>query len=217
VTDKDVLIKLALTHSSYSKDHPSAVNNERLEFFGDAVLKLIFSQYLFKRFPDLNEGLLTKYRANLISDDLLARVAHQLGIEKQIIVGTSLQNTRLPKSVLGNAVEAMIAAIYISEGFTAAEDFVLKAWAPFIEESIQDSVEKDYKSILQEKMQTVYNEAPVYETLGFSGPDHSREFELGVYIGGQLLGSGKGLSKKAAGQAAARDALELLRKQGKEP
>lgn len=205
------LLKLALTHSSYTKDHPDADNNERLEFYGDSVLKLIFSEYLYYRYPDADEGELTKYRARLISDDLLATIGQDLGLNSKIIVGSSLSSkTKLPRSVIGDAMEALIGAIYIDQGYERAESFVMQYWAKYIDDAIRDAIEKDYKSMLQERIQRDYKEAPFYKTLSVSGPDHDKEFEIGVYIADKLLGKASGNSKKEAGQNAAKAALEGL-------
>lgn len=205
------LLKLALTHSSYTKDHPDEDNNERLEFYGDSVLKLIFSEYLYYRYPDANEGELTKYRARLISDDLLATIGEELGISNKIIVGSSLSGkTKLPRSIIGDVLEAVIGAIYIDQGYDRAESFVMQYWAKYIDDAIRDAMEKDYKSMLQERIQKEYKEAPQYQTLSSSGPDHDKEFEIGVFVGDRLLGKASGNSKKEAGQNAAKAALEAL-------
>lgn len=205
------LLKLALTHSSCTKDDPRENNNQRLEFYGDAVLKLIFSKYLFNRFKSSDEGLLTKYRARLISDDLLGQIAEELGLGAYIKVGSSmLGKNPLPKSLLGDGLEAIIGALYIDQGYQAAEDFVLLHWQKYIEGAIKDAMEKDYKSLLQEAIQKEYKEAPNYQTIATYGLDHDKQFEVGVYIADKLLGSALGNSKKDAGQNAAKVALENL-------
>jgi ribonuclease III len=209
------LLLQALTHSSYTKDHPEVSNNERLEFFGDAVLKLIFSNYLFYRFPYADEGLLTKYRARLISDDLLSRVSSELSINKVLRVGVSMYQNgapkKLPKSVMGDALEALIGAIYIDSGYSAAEDFVLMNWSDHIEQALEDATTTDYKSILQEKIQLEFKKSPEYRTIDAFGPDHNKEFEIGVFLEERLLGKARGSSKKEAGQNAAKAALEELK------
>jgi ribonuclease-3 len=205
------LLDLALTHSSCTKDDPSRNNNQRLEFYGDAVLKLIFSKYLFDRFPSSDEGLLTKYRARLISDDLLGQIADELGLSAYMKVGSSMVSKRpLPKSLLGDCLEAIIGAIYIDQGYQAAEDFVMLHWKKYINEAIKDAMEKDYKSLLQEAIQKEYKEPPNYQTIATYGLDHDKQFEVGVYIADKLLGSALGNSKKDAGQNAAKVALENL-------
>ena len=206
------LLELALTHSSCSKDNPEQLNNERLEFYGDAVLKLIFSKYLYYKFPESDEGILTRYRARLISDSLLAEIAHEIEVDKHIKVGSSLSGKpKLPASVIGDSLEAIIGAIYIDQGFDAAEKFVLTTWEPHIENAIRDAIEKDYKSLLQEKIQRDHDSPPDYRTISSSGPDHNKEFVIGVYVAGKLLGQASGNSKKEAGQNAAKVALEAMK------
>ncbi len=205
------LLKLALTHSSCTKDDPTLSNNQRLEFYGDAVLKLIFSKYLFNRFPNSDEGLLTKYRARLISDNLLGQIADELGLAADIKVGSSMLSKKpLPMSLLGDCLEAIIGAVYIDQGFQAAEELVMLHWQKYINEAIKDSMEKDYKSLLQEAIQKEYKEPPNYRTIATFGLDHDKQFEVGVYIADKLLGSARGNSKKDAGQNAAKVALENL-------
>lgn len=206
------LLELALTHSSCTKDNPERANNERLEFYGDAVLKLIFSKYLYLRFPKVDEGMLTKYRARLISDDLLSGIAIALELDKALNVGSSLAGkAQLPKSVIGDTLEALIGAVYIDRGFETAEAFVMEHWQDYIEEAIIDSIEKDYKSILQEIVQKEYKEPPEYRTITCEGPDHAKEFEIGIYVADNLVGSAKGYSKKEAGQNAAKAALKSIK------
>lgn len=207
------LYKLALTHSSYSKDHPDEPNNERLEFYGDAVLKLVFSKFLFDRYPNSGEGTLTKYRARLISDSLLAKIGFDLSFDDKLIVGSSLAGKPKPKSIVGDAVEAHIGALYIDQGYEAAEKFILENWQKHIEQAIKEAQTKNYKARLQELIQKDYNEAPVYDTLESSGPDHDKEFLIGVYFRDRLLGQGAGNSKKEASQVAAEDALKNLAEQ----
>ena len=202
------LFKLALTHSSFTKDNPDEDNNERLEFYGDAVLKLVFSKYLYERFPKSKEGELTKYRAKLISDNLLTEIGHNLGIDKKIITGKSLKGKKLPKSVVGDAIEAHIGALYIKKGFEEAENFILESWEPFLENSLQEALENNFKDQLQDFIQKKYNDIPRYKVLESSGPDHSKSFKMGVYFKDQLLGEGSGDSKKEASKEAAKDALE---------
>lgn len=205
------LFKLAFIHSSYRKENNLDSDNERLEFFGDAVLKLVFSEYLYERFPEEDEGNLTKYRSRLISDDLLSLIANELDFKNKILVGDSLiQKKKLPKSILGDALEAFIGAIYKAEGYEAARNFILEKWKNHIDDAIYHSLTKDYKSILQEKIQETKNLQPEYKTLSKSGPDHDGVFEVGVYLEGRLLGKGFGNSKKEAGRKAAEEAVKAF-------
>jgi ribonuclease III len=201
------LYEQAFIHSSYRRENNLDTDNERLEFFGDAVLKLVFSEYLIERFPEEGEGVLTKYRSRLISDELLAQIASELDFKSKVKVGDSLSG-KIPKSILGDALEAFIGAVYREVGYDEAKNFILKYWAKYIDKAIDDSVSKDYKSILQEKVQKSKNLQPEYKTLSKSGPDHDQIFEVGVYLEGKLLGKGKGHSKKKAGLKAAEEAVK---------
>ncbi len=201
----------ALTHSSYTKDHPNVSDNERLEFLGDAVLKLIFSQYLFRRFPEFDEGILTKYRSRLISDSLLAQIAKNLEIFKLLKVSHTLNKNKLPSSILGNTIEALIGVIYLDQGFELAESFVMEHWTEsIINSAIEDSISTDYKSILQELLQSTYKKLPEYQTITAEGPDHNKVFEVSVSFEGKILGIGRGNSKKTASLNAAQKALDAL-------
>jgi ribonuclease-3 len=207
------LLRTSLTHSSYSKEYPGTENNQRLEFYGDSVLKLVFSKYLFNRFPEANEGLLTKYRARLISDDLLATIAEEkFAISKIIYLAPNINRAKLPRSISGDALEAIIGAVFIDKGLDFAEKFILALWQDYIEQALVDALEIDFKSILQQNLQKIHKEHPNYKTLETIGPAHQRSFVVGVYLGEQLLAKGTGLNKKLAGQAAAKQALDKISK-----
>ncbi len=204
------LFEQAYTHSSVTKEDAQIANNERLEFYGDAVLKLVFSEYLYNKFPDYPEGELTKLRSLLVSDQSLVKVATKINVLARIKVGDSLSRKKhLPESILGNAVEAHIAALYISQGYDAARDFILESWAE-LNETVLEDVGNNYKSILQDHFQRQHAKAPRYKTISHSGPDHDKNFEVGVYFDDAILGVGKGSSKKSASMAAAHDAVLKL-------
>jgi ribonuclease-3 len=205
------LLEQALTHKSCSKDDPSILNNERLEFLGDAVLKLVFSEYLSDNFPDEDEGNLSKFRARLISDDLLAELAMEMGLRKLLRIGRMLKGQKiLPDSIYGNALEALIAVIYKEAGYDKAREFILSAWSNHIERAITESIAHNYKALLIEKIQAKYSKAPVFETVNTSGDAHERSFEIAVFFDGEELSRGSGKSKKEAGQNAAKAALDRL-------
>lgn len=211
-TESDLeLYQLAFTHSSYTKDNaPGEANNERLEFYGDAVLKLVFSKYLYYKFPDKQEGALTAYRSSLISDKMLAKVGHDLGFDGKIKVGKSLASQKIPDSVVGDSVEAYIGAVFIDKGYKEAEEFILQSWKKHIEHAIEESVEENYKARLQEYIQNKHKKPPHYKTIKEDGPAHDRNFTIGVYFEEDFLGQGVGNSKKVASQMAAKDALTKI-------
>ena len=205
------LLVSAFTHKSCTKDDPSLSNNERLEFLGDAVLKLVFSEYLSDSFPDENEGNLSKFRARLISDQLLAKLALGIGLDRMMRLGRMLKGQKLiPESVYGNALEALIAVIYKVIGYQQAKDFILQVWETDIQQAIHESINANYKALLIEKLQGLYAKAPSFETVEASGEDHDKKFTIAVIFEGKELGRGAASSKKEAGQNAAREALNNL-------
>lgn len=205
------LLGQALTHKSCSKDDPNLLNNERLEFLGDAVLKLVFSEYLSDNFPNEDEGNLSKFRARLISDDLLAELALEMDFGKLLRIGRMLKGQKtLPSSIYGNALEALIAVIYKEAGYDKAREFILSAWENHIQRAITESIAHNYKALLIEKFQAKYSKAPVFETVTTSGEAHERSFEIAVLFDGKELSKGTGKSKKEAGQNAAKAALDRL-------
>jgi ribonuclease-3 len=167
---------------------------------------LVFSKYLYNRFPDADEGLLTKYRARLISDDLLATIAEEKFLISQAIhISPCMNRKKLPRSILGDALEAIIGAVFIDKGLDFVENFILVLWQEYIEQALVDALEIDFKSILQEH--------PIYKTLESNGPAHQRSFTVGVYLGETLLAQGTGPNKKLAGQSAAKLACEKFKNQ----
>ncbi len=202
------LLKLALTHSSYGNEvyHNKLHNNERLEFLGDAVLELTVSRYLFNNYQDMPEGELTKLRASIVCEPTLAICARQIELDKMILLGKGEELTggRFRDSIISDAMEALLGAIYKDGGIECATGFVEK----FILNDIENKkLFVDSKSVLQERIQAVYKEGPVYNLVGEKGPDHCKEFYVEVMLEGKVIGKGKGRTKKAAEQQAAYDAI----------
>lgn len=211
------LIFEALTHSSLAKDLSlSGVNgnNERLEFLGDAVLQLVLSHLLYQKFPQVSEGELTKMRAILVSRKTLSRLAKDLGLGRFLILGKSEVKSggRSRASTLGNALEAIIGALYLDGGITAAEVFIAKILHADIQKVQDCLIEDNPKGILQELIQSTQTQTPIYEILSESGQAHEKTFESVVSWGGIHRGQGSGKSKKQAEMAAAANALERLNK-----
>ena len=207
INDKDLLLN-ALTHSSKSREDETVRNNERLEFLGDAVLKLTITKYLFDKYPKAQEGILTKYRAKLISDKMLSSLAKKLNLAQHAVIGTTLARDNIPDSVSGDTVEALIGAIYLDSGIEKAHDFILELWQEDMSQAIEDALELEYKSRLQELIQDKFKILPIYKVISSKGPDHKKEFEIGVYLDAKLLATAKAFSKKDASQLAAKIALE---------
>ena len=208
----ETLLRQALTHSYYANErHRKSEDNERLEFLGDAVLELVSSEFLFLNYPKLSEGDLTKLRASLVCEPTLAACTAQMQLGDFVRLGRGEEQTggRRRKSILSDALEAVIGAIYLDGGFTNAKEFILKFILTDIEHK---KLFYDSKTILQEFVQGNYEEALSYRLLEESGPDHNKNFTVEARIGDRAIGSGSGRTKKAAEQEAAYQALLLLKK-----
>ena len=206
------LLHEALSHSSFANENKRARHsNERLEFLGDSVLSLVVSEYLFQHFKQLPEGELTKIRASLVCEKALFNFAQQIDLGEYICLGKGEEHTggRERASILADAFEAVIAAIYLDGGLEAAEKHILS----FIPKDIDDRKTinfNDYKTILQEIIQQNPEEKVEYVMKGQSGPDHDKAFVVQVCLNSNVIGNGTGRSKKQAEQMAAKEALELM-------
>lgn len=207
------LLKEALTHRSYLNENPnwSESNNERLEFLGDAVLELVVTNYLFKIFPKSEEGELTLLRAALVNTKMLSSIAEGINLNKYLLVskGESFLDGRAGESMLADAFEALIGAIYLDQGYSAAERFISDHVISKTEEVRSKGI-KDSKSTLQEVTQNLIKETPVYKIIGESGPEHKKVFEAGVYLKDELRARGSGASKQEAELDSASRLLELI-------
>ena len=205
------LLTRALTHRSYVNEHSdSSEDNERLEFLGDAVLDFVAGEWVYHRFPEMSEGDLTKMRSALVRNDQLATFARHLDLNRALRLGRGeLASGGLGRdALLGSAFEAVVGALYLDSGLPAVETFV----NPLFEEERESILYEIYdpKSHLQEWAQSDRMGTPRYETIGASGPDHAKQFEVQVSVGARVVGRGTGSSKRAAEQAAALNALEDL-------
>lgn len=202
----------ALTHRSYAYEHDVRSTNERLELLGDAVLSLVITDMLFRRFPAYLEGDLAKLRASLVSAPALAEVATELGIGKAVRLGRGEELTggRHKPSILADTLEAVLGAVYLDRGITAARKVIARLFSERVQRAVGREVPKDAKTRLQEWVTRLHGELPRYRVQG-SGPDHAKHFDAEVYVGGELYGSGEGRSKKEAEQTAAAAAVERMR------
>lgn len=207
--ESDLLVQ-ALVHPSYTFENPGKglENNQRLEFLGDAVLDFIIGEYLYLHYPEKPEGELTKMRAAVVNETTLARHGKNIGLGQVLFLGKGEQLTggRERPSIIADALEAVIGAIYLQYGFEKVRKFVLDMFIPEIKK-LDKGHYGDFKTMLQEKAQKQENEVE-YKILEESGPDHNKLFTAGVYIQGILKGTGKGRTKKEAEQQAAELALE---------
>ena len=205
------LLRQAFTHRSYLNEHRGEVSghNERLEFLGDAVLELVSTRFLYEKFPEKAEGELTAYRAALVNAITCAEVANKLELNDYLLLsrGESKDQGRARSVLLANAFEALVGAIYLDQGYDAAEQFIAKHLFPKIDDIVEKRLWQDPKSTLQEKIQETEGVTPSYAVLREVGPDHDKQFVVGVYAKEVLLGEGEGKAKQEAEQAAARAAL----------
>ena len=205
------LLKTALTHRSYLNENRSYTlpHNERLEFLGDAVLELVTTEYLYNKY-DYPEGVLTNLRAALVNHRILSKVGHKIGLEEHILLsrGEAKDTGRARDVILANAMESLIGAIYLDRGIKPSTKFIERFILDELDEIMKNQTHVDPKSHLQEIIQDRVNLTPVYRVLEESGPDHDKNFMVGVLVGEEQIGKGAGPSKREAEVAAAQNALE---------
>jgi len=213
--DKSLIIE-ALTHKSFTNENPeiSSSFNERLEFLGDAVLGLIVSEYLFCSYPEYSEAQLSKIKAYAVQENTLVKIATILDIGSYLLLGKGEEASggRKKPSLLANALEAILAAVYLDGGLKEAEAFALKFLKDKIERVISKNLLFDFRTSFQEIVQERYGTLPRYIVHKETGPEHIKTFEVEVFIGDELYGKGKGRSKKEASQRAAEEGLKKLLK-----
>ena len=203
------LLKLALSHKSFASESGTGADNERLEFLGDSVLAAVVAHQLFAEYPAEPEGTLSKKKSLLVSRPSLAAWAEEIGLGAHLYLGVGEETTggRTRQSLLANALEALLGAMYLDGGYDAAAAFI-RAWCASKHRAL---LETDHKSRLQELLQKKHKTPPTYELTSAAGPDHDKTFSVLVRIGPRELGRGTGKNKKEAEQAAARDALGRLK------
>ena len=204
-------LALAMTHRSYAYEHGGLPTNERMEFLGDSVLGLVVTESLYRRYPDVAEGQLAKMRAAIVNARALADVARDLGIGDDLRLGRGevITGGRDKSSILADTLEAVIGAVYLAHGLAAAERLVHRLFDPLVDHAATLGAGLDWKTSLQELTASLDLGAPEY-VVDESGPDHAKAFEAGVLIGGEVVGSGSGRSKKEAEQQAAEAAYRAV-------
>jgi len=209
------LLEHGMTHTSRANEDVSGgvVDNESMEFLGDALLGFVIADVLFREFPDYDEGQKSKTKASMVSTATLARQAEQLTLGDHLLLGRGEEKTggRRKQALLADSYEALIAAIYLDGGIEHARAFIIREFTPLLEEARRGVAGRDYKSALQELLQARDLPLPEYRLVGTLGPDHSKLFEIEVLVDGERLATATGPSKKEAEQDAARIALEELR------
>jgi ribonuclease III len=209
------ILEQALVHRSFlnEKVDQNIKNNERLEFLGDAVLSTAISHLLIEKFPDADEGRLSKFRARLVNESTLAKLAMAIELGRFLLLGKGEELTggREKPSILSDAYEAVIAAVYLDGGFERAFSLVASQFSLFLEDVSVTEISRDYKTELQEQSQELFKVAPVYQLISEAGPEHNKIFEVEVLIKGERFGKGQGKAKKEAEQQAAMETLERLK------
>ena len=208
--NKDLLLQ-ALTHRSYLNEDPQwpLEHNERLEFLGDAVLELAVTDYLYNNFPN-PEGEMTNWRAAIVNANILAKISAKFDLNDYVLLsrGEAKDTGRARQYILANTIEALIGAIYLDRGYQVADDFIKRFVITELSAIIEGNLYRDPKSRFQEEAQERVGITPTYEVLKEWGPDHARNFDIGVFLGEEMVGRGEGLSKQEAQQAAAEEALK---------
>jgi ribonuclease III len=209
----EALLTQAFVHRSYINENKSSglSHNERLEFLGDAVLELVITDFLYKKYTDKTEGDLTAYRSALVNAVTCSGIATKLGMSDYLLLskGESKDVGRARQYILANALEALIGAIYLDQGLDKAKDFIEQNFVPLIDTIISEGSHVDAKSLFQEKAQEFDGVTPSYKTVKETGPDHEKKFTVGVYVGKELISQGTGESKQDAEQNAAKEALKV--------
>jgi len=209
--NKDLLVQ-AFVHRSYLNENPSfhLKHNERLEFLGDAVLELVISEYLYKQYPEKSEGELTNWRAALVNAKMLAQIAQDLELNEFLLLsrGEARELGKARQYILANTFESLIGSIYLDLGYKSCNDFINKYLIAKLPVIIENGLLKDAKSYFQEKAQEKTGITPVYKVLKEWGPDHEKQFVIGVFLEDELVAEGEGSSKQEAEERAARKALE---------
>lgn len=207
------LLKQSLTHRSYLNENPNfhLGHNERLEFYGDAILEDVVTAYLFHNYKDKNEGELTNFRAALVRGAHLAEVAERIDLGQYLNISKGEKNDPSAQAyITANAIEALIAALRLDGGYEVAQTFIEKFIIPDLESIISSQSFIDAKSLLQEKTQEQFNVIPRYQVISEEGPDHNKTFEVAVFINDIEYARGKGSSKQKAEQDAAQSAIEKI-------
>ena len=211
---KSELLEQALVHRSYLNEHPGfhLGHNERLEFLGDAVLELVVTEQLYKRYPESTEGELTSLRASLVNSKALAELAQEINLNDHLYLSKGeakdAKDSKARQIILANAIESTIGALYLDGGMTASRAFIKKFIVSKLDYILEHNLHIDPKSSLQELVQEKIGVTPSYKVLSEEGPDHSKLFTVGVYFGSKLVAKGTGTSKQLAQESAAKNALQ---------
>jgi ribonuclease-3 len=207
------MLEQAFVHRSFINENTGSKlsHNERLEFLGDAVLELIVTEYLYKKYPKHDEGDLTAFRSALVNANIIGEVALSLGMNEYLLLskGEAKDIGKARSYILANTYEAYVGAVYLDQGYDASRNFISNTLFGKLDEIVEKKLWRDAKSLVQEKCQEYLNITPSYKVLNESGPDHDKNFTIGIFFGDDRIAEGKGHSKQEAEQAAAQKALEI--------
>lgn len=207
------LLKQAFIHRSFINENPGSnlSHNERLEFLGDAVLELVVTDFLYKKYPNYTEGELTAIRSALVNAIIISEVALKIGMNDYLLLskGEAKDNGKARQYILANTFEAYVGAVYLDQGYNVVNKFMTDSLLPHTEEIVAKKLWRDAKSLVQEKAQEFVGVTPAYKVLHESGPDHDKHFTVGILFGPNLIAEGKGKSKQEAEQKAAEIALKV--------
>ncbi len=207
------LLKQAFTHRSFINENPGAnlSHNERLEFLGDAVLELVVTDFLYKKYPTYTEGELTSLRSALVNAMIISDIAGEVGMNDYLLLskGEAKDFGKARVYILANTYEAFVGALYLDAGYDVTNKFITKTLLPKTEEIVNKKLWRDAKSLVQEKAQEFVSVTPSYKVLHEAGPDHDKHFTVGIHFGKDLIAEGKGKSKQEAEQKAAENALKV--------
>lgn len=206
------LLEQAFIHRSYINENSGLKisHNERLEFLGDAVLELSVTDYLYRAYPNCDEGELTAYRSALVNANIISEVAAGLNMNEYLLLskGESKDTGKARSYILANTYEAYLGALYLDQGYSSCDMFIKNTLITRLDEIVKNKLWRDAKSLVQEKSQEYFNVTPAYKVIHESGPDHDKHFTIGIFFGNDRIAEGKGKSKQEAEQVAARNALE---------
>jgi ribonuclease-3 len=207
------LLRQAFIHRSYINENPglNLSHNERLEFLGDAVLELVVTDFIYKKYPSFTEGELTAIRSALVNAIIISEIASKIGMNDYLLLskGESKDNGKARQYILANTYEAYVGAIYLDRGYDVVNKFIITTLLPHTEEIVSKKLWRDAKSLVQEKAQEFVQVTPLYKVLHEAGPDHDKHFTVGIFFGSNLIAEGKGKSKQEAEQKAAETALKI--------
>ncbi len=207
------LLEQAFTHRSYINENGSSSisHNERLEFLGDAVLELIVTDYLYKKYPTYTEGELTAVRSALVNAIIISEIASKVGMNDYLLLskGEAKDSGKARVYILANTYEALVGAMYLDQGYEVVNKFITQTLLPETDEIVNKKLWRDSKSLVQEKAQEFVQATPLYKVLHEAGPDHDKHFTVGIYFGKDFIAEGKGKSKQEAEQKAAEAALKV--------